>query len=110
MVTIRDIEQAQNNITPYATLTPLVRSSFLCQLCNAEVFLKMESEQVTHAFKVRRGDEQAAEPLTEKKKLKGVITASAGNHGQAVALALKSLVSQRKLWCQPARRSLRLKA
>ena len=53
MVTLRDIEQAQKTIAPYAVPTQLARSKFLSELCNGEVFLKLENQQVTHSFKVR---------------------------------------------------------
>jgi len=52
--------------------------------------LKMENEQVTHAFKVR-GVMNKLLSLSAQEKARGVITASAGNHGQAVAFGAQKL-------------------
>ena len=53
MVKLEDIEAAQKNISSYAKQTPLTRSKFLSELCRGEVYLKWESQQPTHSFKVR---------------------------------------------------------
>jgi len=96
MVTLRDIEQAQKTIKPYATPTQLTRSSFLSTLCSGEVFLKLENQQVTHSFKIR-GVMNKLLSLSFEEKAKGVITASAGNHGQAVAFGAQKLGFQAKI-------------
>jgi len=90
VVTLNDIEQAQKDIAPYAVQTPLVRSKFLSELCSCQVFLKLENQQLTHSFKIR-GVINKLLSLTAEEKAKGVITASAGNHGQAVAFGAQSL-------------------
>ena len=90
MITLRDIEQAQKTIKPYAIPTQLSRSKFLSELCNCEVFLKMENQQVTHSFKVR-GVINKLLNLSSEEKARGVVTASAGNHGQAVAFGAQKL-------------------
>ena len=90
MITLEDIMQAQENIAPYAKVTPLVRSNFLSKLSKAEVLLKMENEQITNAFKIR-GVINKLLKLSPQEKAKGVVTASAGNHGQAVALGAQKL-------------------
>jgi threonine dehydratase len=53
-----------------------------------EVYLKLENFQRTGSFKIR-GAYNKISSLSENERNKGVITASAGNHGQAVALAAK---------------------
>ena len=84
MVTLKNIQQAQKTIAPYAKPTPLTRSKFLSELCSDDVFLKLENQQVTHSFKIR-GVINKLLNLSPEEKARGVVTASAGNHGQAVA-------------------------
>jgi threonine dehydratase len=90
MVTLRDVKQAQKTIKPYAIPTLLTRSKFLSELCSGEVFLKLENQQVTHSFKIR-GVINKLLNLSPEEKARGVVTASAGNHGQAVAYGAKKL-------------------
>ena len=96
MVTLQDIKNAQETIAPYAKITPLIRSKFLSELCNADVYLKLENLQVTHSFKIR-GVINKLLNLTSEEKARGVITASAGNHGQAVAFGAKELDFKAKI-------------
>ena len=84
MVTLQNIENAEKTIAPYAKPTPLIRSKFLSELCHADVYLKLENLQVTHSFKIR-GVINKLLSLTSEEKARGIVTASAGNHGQAVA-------------------------
>jgi threonine dehydratase len=90
MVTLHDVRQAQKTIKPYAIPTPLARSKFLSELCSGEVFLKLENQQVTHSFKIR-GVINKLLSLSAEDKVRGVVTASAGNHGQAVAYGAQKL-------------------
>ena len=96
MVSLQNIQNAQKTIAPYAKTTPLIRSKFLSELCNAEVYLKLENLQVTHSFKIR-GVINKLLNLTSEEKARGVITASAGNHGQAVAFGAKELGFKAKI-------------
>ena len=89
-VTLRNVEDAQVAIAPFVKATPLLRSSFLSSMCNAKVFLKLENQQVTGSFKPR-GVFNRLLHLTADQRTRGVVTASAGNHGQAVAYAAKQL-------------------
>jgi len=57
-------------------------------MCGNEVYLKLENTQRTGSFKIR-GAYNKVSRLSEKEREKGIITASAGNHGQAVAFAAK---------------------
>ena len=90
MVTLENIQSAQKTIVPYAKNTPLIRSNFLSELCKANVYLKLENLQATHSFKIR-GVINKLLNLTSEEKARGVVTASAGNHGQAVAFGAKEL-------------------
>lgn len=69
--------------------TPLMKSRLLSSpTLNSEVYLKLECFQITGSFKVRGAYNKILELPPERIK-KGVITASAGNHGQGVAYAGK---------------------
>jgi len=96
MVELQDIQQAQKNIASYAKLTPLVPSRFLSELCKGNVFLKLENQQLTRSFKIR-GVINKLLSLSAEEKSKGVITASAGNHGMAVAYGAHKLGFQAKI-------------
>jgi threonine dehydratase len=90
MVTLKNIQQAQETIASYIKPTPLTRSKFLSELCSDNVFLKLENEQVTRSFKIR-GVINKLLNLSSEEKARGVATASAGNHGQAVAYCSQKL-------------------
>ena len=51
MVTFENLKQAQTTITPYVKHTPLIESSFLSELIQGKVYLKLENQQVTHSLK-----------------------------------------------------------
>jgi threonine dehydratase len=89
-VTLKSIMDARKAIAPFVKATALVRSSFLSDLCGGEVFLKLENQQVTGSFKPR-GVFNKLLHLAADERARGVVTASAGNHGQAVAYAAKQL-------------------
>ena len=88
--TLRDIENAAKLLKTRIKHTPLVRSEFLSEVANGSVYLKLENLQKTGAFKIR-GAFTALSRLEQKGGSKGVITASSGNHGQAVGLAAAEL-------------------
>src|SRR5512136_1117372 len=90
MLSLSDIQQAQKEIAPYIKCTPLIHSVYLSKLCCAKIYLKLENQQITNAFKVRGAFNKLLH-LTKKEERLGIITASAGNHGQAVAYAAKKL-------------------
>ncbi len=70
--------------------TPLEYSSALSALSDCSVYLKCENLQATGSFKIR-GATSAVLNLSEADKVKGVITASSGNHGIATATAASAL-------------------
>jgi threonine dehydratase len=90
MLTLKDIQAAQETIHAAIDLTPCKYSGFLSQLTGAEVHLKLENLQKTGSFKIR-GALHKLGALTPEERARGVIAASAGNHAQGVALAAQTL-------------------
>lgn len=82
--TIRDVEDAADRIRAIAARTTIRPSRQLSDLLGASVGLKLETTQPTGAFKVR-GAANAILRERELGRLAGVVTASTGNHGIAVA-------------------------
>jgi len=70
--------------------TPLTFSSTLSERTGAHVFLKLENRQHTGSFKLR-GATNKLLSLTADERARGVVTASSGNHGLAVAHAAAEL-------------------
>ena len=85
-VTYDDIVNAQKTQDDVIRKTSLVFSDTFSQLTGSKVYLKNEFEQKTGSFKLR-GAYHKIKNLTENEKNKGVVAASAGNHGQGIALA-----------------------
>ena len=83
-LTLSDIEAARQRIAGHARVTPVYPSETLTRFVGRDVFLKAENLQRTGSFKVRGAVNRIA-VLTEGHRSKGVVAASAGNHGQAVA-------------------------
>src|SRR5919109_5187688 len=86
--TLADIEAARERIAGLARQTPVYSSETLSRLSGRRVFLKAENLQRTGSFKIRGAVNKLA-TLTDSEREAGVVTASAGNHGQAVALAAR---------------------
>lgn len=84
LVDIQLIDTAFETIKRSLAPTPLVRSHYLSGKLGANVWLKLETLQPTHSFKVR-GACNAIAQLTVERRARGVVTASGGNHGLAVA-------------------------
>jgi threonine dehydratase len=80
------ITQAHAAIRPQVPVTPLERSRALSASLGCEALLKAEHLQPTGSFKIR-GATNKIHLLGEDVRRTGVITASTGNHGQAVARA-----------------------
>lgn len=77
---IREIELAAERIEGVAVRTPLVESPALSRITGHEVYLKLECFQPNKAFKIR-----GAYNKVSQLKARGVVAASSGNHGIAVA-------------------------
>ncbi|MEF8779419.1 MAG: threonine ammonia-lyase [Haloferacaceae archaeon] len=86
MLTLEDVLAADDRIRDVVRWTPLEYSHSFSEQTGAEVALKLENFQRTGAFKIR-GALNRIETLTKEQKAAGVVTASAGNHAQGVALA-----------------------
>ncbi|MGH9311812.1 MAG: threonine ammonia-lyase [Vicinamibacterales bacterium] len=87
-----DILQARLRIRTRILRTPLRRSEWLSAIAGCDVFLKLESLQPTGSFKIR-GALNAAVSHVERHGAAAppIVTASAGNHGRALAYAAESL-------------------
>lgn len=90
MIPVDDIVAAGRRLAPHLPPTPLVHSPWLSARASADVRLKLESLQATRSFKVR-GALNALTRLAALAPAPVVVTASAGNHGRAVAWAAERL-------------------
>lgn len=90
MVNFQLIEEAQKRISSFIQQTPLKHSNYLSEFCKGHVFLKLENQQITNSFKIRGALNKLLTLSTEEKK-RGIITASSGNHAQAVAILAEQL-------------------
>ncbi len=88
--TLADIEAARDRIAGHVRTTPVPTSESLRRETGRTCFLKAENLQRTGSFKIR-GAVSCLTALTPEQKAAGVIAASAGNHGQAVAWAAREL-------------------
>jgi threonine dehydratase len=90
-MTLVDVLAARRRIAPHVRRTPLVLSDWLSEVSGARVSLKLESLQQSSSFKIRgaynaviaRLERNAARPVQ-------LVTASAGNHGRALAAAAET--------------------
>lgn len=84
------VKLAHKKLEGVAHRTPVLTSTTLNKIVDAQVYLKCENFQRVGAFKFR-GAYNAISNLSKAEKSKGVITYSSGNHAQAVALVGKLL-------------------
>jgi threonine dehydratase len=85
---LADLVAAQERLAGVARLTPLLSSGTIGRLAGRDVSLKAENFQLTGSFKIRGAYNTIAQ-LSVAERAAGVVTASAGNHGQAVAWAAR---------------------
>lgn len=88
-VSLEDIRAAARRIAGRVTTTPMVQSASLGELAGVPVHLKLEHHQTTGSFKLR-GATNAVLSLSPAQRLRGVVAASTGNHGRALAYAAKA--------------------
>jgi threonine dehydratase len=81
-----EIERARRRLVGIIKSTPLLRSDTFDRLTSAQIFLKPENRQKTGSFKIRGAFNRLA-TLSPDEARRGVIAASAGNHGQALSYA-----------------------
>jgi threonine dehydratase len=89
-VTLADIKRAAARIFGRVTRTPLIYSGSLSERTGQPVHLKLETRQPIGAFKLR-GAMNAILSLDDAARKRGLVTASTGNHGRAVAYAAREL-------------------
>lgn len=83
-LSLQKIYRAARTIRPHCARTPAVFAAELSEAAEGKVYLKLETLQPTGAFKVR-GAANKLSNLTPEQRARGVVTASTGNHGRAVA-------------------------
>ena len=86
MPSLAAIQEARDRIADVARVTPIEYSHTFSERTGAAVHLKLENFQRTGAFKIRGALNRIA-TLSDTEQAAGVVTASAGNHAQGVALA-----------------------
>ncbi|MBV7330482.1 pyridoxal-phosphate dependent enzyme [Chloroflexi bacterium TSY] len=88
--TITDIQAAALRIGPSIHHTPVLTSSALNAMCDAEIFFKCDNFQKAGAFKIRGATNTVLLLCEQDEKPTAVATHSSGNHAAAVALAARS--------------------
>jgi threonine dehydratase len=86
MLALADVLDARDRVAETSRHTPLDYSHTMSAMTGADVHLKLETFQRTGAFKIRGATNRIA-TLDAAERERGVVTASAGNHAQGVALA-----------------------
>ncbi|MCH7604135.1 MAG: threonine/serine dehydratase [Planctomycetes bacterium] len=86
----QDFLDAELRIHNHIRETPVERSAWLSEACSGDVFLKLENYQVTGSFKIR-GVMNTLLSMSDDDRGRGVVAASTGNHGAAVAYGMKTL-------------------
>lgn len=87
-VTLQQIRAARGRIAGKVERTPAVKSQSLSDRAGHLVHLKLEHHQTTGAFKLR-GASNAIAALSPQERSRGVVAASTGNHGRALAHAAR---------------------
>ena len=89
-VTVADVDAASIRLAGVISETPLQYNERLSAATGAEVWLKREDLQPVRSYKIRGAYNLIAQ-LSDAERAAGVIAASAGNHGQGVAMACAAL-------------------
>ncbi|MGC4108451.1 MAG: threonine/serine dehydratase [Thermomicrobiales bacterium] len=85
-VSLDDVQAARERVMPHLHRTPLLPSASLSRMTDTALSLKVEAFQRTGSFK-SRGALNAMLRLSDAERARGVVTMSAGNHGQGIAFA-----------------------
>ena len=86
-----EVMRARRRIAPYVRRTLLIRSAWLSERSGAEVSLKLESLQISNSFKSRGAFNAVIARLERADTAPAqLVTASAGNHGRALAAAAQA--------------------
>jgi threonine dehydratase len=86
LVQADDVVAARELLSDVTSVTPMLPSRVLSELCDGPVYLKCENLQRTGSFKIRGAFVRLAR-LSAEERGRGVVAASAGNHAQGVAHA-----------------------
>src|SRR3974390_2634256 len=84
MIQLSDIQSALSRIRADIRVSPCPRSEAFSGLTKNSIFLKLDNQQRTGAFK-ERGALNKLLTLSDEERGRGVIAASAGNHAQGLA-------------------------
>jgi threonine dehydratase len=93
----REVLEAEERIRQHIFETPLEYSRFLSKYGKCQAFLKLENVQKTRSFKIR-GALNKTLSLSDSERKGGVITASSGNHGAAMAHVFRELKIEGKIF------------
>jgi threonine dehydratase len=96
-VTAADVELAAEAVKGFARETPILPATRLSRQTGGTIVLKAENLQVTGSFKMRGAVNRLA-AMTDEERAAGVVAASAGNHGQAVAWAARKMGTRATLF------------
>jgi threonine dehydratase len=94
---LAEIEAARARLDGVARVTPVDGSETLSQHAGGKVFLKAENLQRTGSFKIR-GAYNRISTLSPEERTAGVVAASAGNHGHAVAWAAREVGANARIF------------
>lgn len=83
---IQDTKQVYERIRSKVRNTPLLRSDYLSNKYNRNIFVKLENLQHTNSFKLRGACSKILDSVEKNPNIKGFVTASGGNHGLGVGL------------------------
>ena len=99
MIELADIEAARRRITPYIRRTPTLAYAQLKDggPGDVSVTLKLELLQAAGSFKAR-GAMNRLLTLSESQRRRGIVTASGGNHGLAIARSAHVLGAQAQIF------------
>ena len=89
MPTFQDIKNAHKRIRPFIHRTPVLTNSSLNKLSGADLYFKCENFQKVGSFKIR-GATNTVLQLTDEELTLGIVTASSGNHGAALCMAVSN--------------------
>lgn len=85
-ISIDDVLAARDVISPYLEPTPLLSNPVLSHRVGTETFVKLENVQSIGAFKIRGAINLLAN-MDKKQRRQGIVTATRGNYGAALAQA-----------------------
>ena len=89
-LTVKEIQEAQARIAPHIVRTPLIRMPGLDRRLGCRVYVKAECMQTSGSFKYR-GAMNKILSLPVEDLRRGIVAASSGNHGKAIAYACRML-------------------